>query len=214
MGNHRAEIEAKFFVSELGPIRQRIRDLGVRQLNERHLERNWRFDQPGRELTATGTVLRLRSIPGGGTQMPPTLTFKRRGKRPELREEIEFEIKDPSAAVDFLEALGYEVVTMYEKYRQTFALDACELMLDELPFGHFIEIEGPSLDAIRGAAEELGLRWDRRVDASYLELYERLKSAMDLPFDEVTFDNFTPMGMPDASLMSLACASADERAKS
>ena len=219
MAQDRAEIEAKFYVSNLEPIRKRILKLNARKLSERHLERNWRFDQPGGELTATGTVLRLRSIPPIADptasapiqqKLSPTLTVKQKGDQPELREEIEFEISDPDAAVDFLEALGYHVVSMYEKYREYFAIDTCELMLDELPFGQFVEIEGPSLVAIRGTAEDLGLQWERRVASSYLEIFDHLKSSLHLPFDEATFDNFSHIATLEPGSMSLTAANSDD----
>jgi len=36
---------------------------------------------------------------------------------------------------------------MYEKYRTTFTIGSLEVVLDELPYGNFVEIEGPIVKA-------------------------------------------------------------------
>ena len=46
-------------------------------------------------------------------------------------------------------------------------------MLDELPYGEFVEIEGPGVDSIRLTATRLGLDWEAAVDAGYLTLFKR-----------------------------------------
>ncbi|MCK5316679.1 MAG: hypothetical protein KAJ55_02130, partial [Anaerolineales bacterium] len=63
-------------------------------------------------------------------------------------------------------------------------------MLDELPFGCFIEIEGPSVESIRQMSDQLGLPWERRVQASYLELFDRIRRPLNFEFEEVTFERF------------------------
>ena len=74
-----------------------------------------------------------------------------------------------------LEGLGYVVVFEYEKYRTTYSLDGVELMLDELPYGDFVELEGTS----RGSGPQprmLGLRWEAAIPDSYHALFEQLQS--------------------------------------
>ena len=47
------------------------------------------------------------------------------------------------AALEFiLEALGYYPALVYEKRRETWRLGETEIVVDELPFGLFMEIEG------------------------------------------------------------------------
>ncbi|MBT8342213.1 MAG: hypothetical protein KJP07_19575, partial [Desulfatitalea sp.] len=50
-------------------------------------------------------------------------------------------------------------------------------------------IEG-SEAAIRKAAEVLGLDWKHRILMNYLALFEVVKKAAGLPFEQVTFDLF------------------------
>jgi adenylate cyclase class 2 len=89
-----------------------------------------------------------------------------------------------------LEALGLRVFFTYEKYRETFALEDVEVMLDELPFGTFVEIEGEDLVQISRTAESLGLPWEERLPLSYLTLFDRLRQRHGWPFRDATFANF------------------------
>ena len=54
-------------------------------------------------------------------------------------------------------------------------------MLDELPYGNFIEIEG-ELEMLRPIAEQLRLNWDKAIPASYHALFERLCKSRGLSF--------------------------------
>jgi adenylate cyclase class 2 len=63
-------------------------------------------------------------------------------------------------------------------------------MLDELPFGFFSEVEGPSLDILRQKVALMGFDWDMRVKHSYLDLFEILHKRLNLPFSNADFDSF------------------------
>jgi adenylate cyclase class 2 len=54
------------------------------------------------------------------------------------------------------ENLGYRPALVYEKRRQTWLLNETEVVLDELPFGLFMEIEGEH-DSILEAEKLLGI---------------------------------------------------------
>jgi hypothetical protein len=76
-------------------------------------------------------------------------------------------------------------------------------MLDELPFGCFVEIEGPSIESIRQMSDQLGLPWERRVQASYLELIDRIRQLLKLDFEEITFENFKGLAPVDPKLLGV-----------
>lgn len=165
------ETEAKFYVLDLDAIRRRLRSLEASLIQERVLEINLRFDLPDHGLRSEGRVLRLRQ----DTQAH--LTYKGASENLQgvlQRTEIEFIVSDYEQAKQFLCALGYQPLFYYEKYRTTYELDGCHIMLDELPYGAFVEIEGESLEAIQAAAQKLNLEWDAIVSASYHRLFERL----------------------------------------
>ena len=188
-----AEIEAQFALRHLAGVRQSLLGLGARLQAPRLLEKNLRFDTPDKSLTQTGTVLRLRQ------DRTVHLTYKVPGPSPEVRQEIEFEVDNFGAARAFLEALGFESILYYEKYREVFSLELVDVMLDELPFGCFVEIEGHALSDIVETARRLALDWERRIPDSYPALFERLRTSLNLPFKDVTFANFSsqPRIMPE-----------------
>jgi adenylate cyclase class 2 len=192
------EIEAKFYCPHLAALRQELINAGGRLHVSRQFEKNWRFDNNDGKLSGTGRVLRLRQDRRG------LLTFKQQYDSPEVRSEIEFEVSDLKLARTFLEALGYHVYAGYEKYREVFMFEGAHVMLDELPFGNFIEIEADSVQQLKAVGEMLGFSWKHRVQASYLELYERLRRQLDLEFSEVTFDDFEKLAPIQAADLGLS----------
>jgi adenylate cyclase, class 2 len=90
----------------------------------------------------------------------------------------------------FLEALGYQVWMAYEKYRTTYALNNTLVTLDELPYGSFVEIEGPTPEGIAEVAGSLGLDWAARINDSYVALFDHARQTLDLAFRDLSFDNF------------------------
>ena len=165
----------------------RILSLGGRLGDPRVHEINLRFDTPDQSLLETGKLLRLR------TDRRARLTYKgpgdeRAGAR--LREELEFTVSDFETARKLFEALGYQVMMMYEKYRTTYILGDLEIVLDEMPYGDFIEIEGPDGESIQKVAEGLGLDWERRILLSYTVLFEHVRQALGLDFKDLSFENF------------------------
>ncbi|MGH9945422.1 MAG: class IV adenylate cyclase, partial [Pyrinomonadaceae bacterium] len=112
-------------------------------------EENTLYTGPG--LEGGGRVLRLRRV---GSRA--ILTYKQRGSstsaiKRQLEEETE--VKDPEALAAILEALGYRPALVYEKRRATWRVGGAEVVLDELPFGLFAEIEGEEGEIL--AAEKL-----------------------------------------------------------
>ena len=85
-------------------------------------------------------VLRLRRV---GPRA--ILTFKERlpGSSP-IKHQLEDEttVGDPDAMDAILESLGFNPTLIYEKRRERWQLGETEIVLDELPFGLFMEIEG------------------------------------------------------------------------
>ncbi|HSK88358.1 MAG TPA: class IV adenylate cyclase, partial [Anaerolineales bacterium] len=191
------ETEVKFYVRDLSRLKAHLEKLGARPIQERVLETNIRFDLPDARLRAEGRVLRLRQ------DTATRLTYKGASKKEEgilSREEIEFVVEDFEKAKQFLEALGYQKLVYYEKYRTTYDLHDTHIMLDELPYGNFIEIEGKTFDSIRLTADQLGLKWETAVGTSYLALFERARKALKFSFPDLSFANFTGTNVAAAHL--------------
>ncbi len=197
MAENGQEIEAKFYIRDLRRVEARLQDLGAQLVQPRVWEMNIRFDLPDGRLRAEGRVLRLRR------DTEARLTYKGAGTKEEgtlNREEIEFSVGNFEKAQQFLEALGYQKLVYYEKYRTTYKLDETEIMLDEMPYGSFIEIEGEGLKSIRSVADRLTLDWDAAVGTSYVALFERLQKALKLSFSDLSFANFAGMDIQAADL--------------
>jgi adenylate cyclase class 2 len=97
------------------------------------------------KLAQDRSIVRIRK-----TDVRSTLTFKKRTEsNSDAKHQIEFEtvIADPAVAKNILESIGLTAKLVYEKKRTTFKFRNAEVVLDELPFGLFMEIEG-SLTAI------------------------------------------------------------------
>ena len=181
------ELEIKLHLINLSSIQDRLNVLGASLSKPRVKEINIRFDTSDGALTRAFKVLRLRQ------DASAHLTYKGPGQDVggvRKRQEIEFKVDNFDAARSFLEALGYQVNMVYEKYRTTFEMDQVLVTLDELPFGLFAEIEGPDAECIRAAADQLCVDWDKRVLDSYVVIFERLRGILGFTFRDLTFENF------------------------
>jgi adenylate cyclase class 2 len=179
------EIEAKFYVHNLDRLELRLREAGAQLTQRRVHEINLRFDNETNSLRNALCVLRLRrddkarlTFKGPGTEI---------GNGVSSRREIEFVVGDFEKAKELLEALGYRAVVFYEKFRATYDLDGTHVMLDELPFGYFVEIEGENAGDIRRIASLLGLDWDAMVKAGYHALFDRVSGKFNLDPSQLSF---------------------------
>jgi adenylate cyclase class 2 len=190
-----SELEVKFYLSKRGELEGKLDALG-KVSAPRVLEINLRFDTPEKTLTPAGRMLRLRQ------DTRARVTYKGPGVSQEganLRQELEFTVSDFDTARQLFEALGYEVYTIYEKYRTTYQVDNLEVVLDELPMGDFAEIEGPDATSIHNLAQKLGLNWEQRIMDSYTVLFERARQNLGLTFPDLSYANFKGISVsPDA----------------
>jgi adenylate cyclase class 2 len=182
------EIEVKFPVTDPEEMRKTLIRRGARLIKGRVFEVNHRYDDPNQGLRKNSMILRLRK------DTTATLTVKSKpsgetNNEFKIHTELEVEVSDFEKMERIIEALGFERQQTYEKWRETYAMDETEIVLDTLPYGEFIEIEGDK-DKIRGVCGLLGLEWEKRVLSSYLELFERIKRTKGLTFTDITFDNF------------------------
>jgi adenylate cyclase class 2 len=179
------ETEVKFYVQSLGKIELRLQELKAQLIQPRIHETNLRFDNANSDLRKTYRVLRLRQ------DDKARFTFKGPSEEQEggilSRREIEFVVEDFENAKQFLEALGFQAVVFYEKFRTTYHLNNTHIMLDELPYGEFVEIEGENADEIRSVADQLGIHWGSMIKAGYHALFERVAGKYHLEVSELSF---------------------------
>ena len=203
------ETEVKFYIRDIKAVKARLQSVGANLIQTRTHELNLRFDTPGGGFAREGRVLRLRQDEAirltykDGTQLKDGALIRR---------EIEFSVDSFVSARQFLEALGYEIVFIYEKYRTTYALQkiasdafkdlrnfGSHIMLDELPYGNFIEIEG-DFNELKPIARTLDLKWDAAIPASYHSLFDRGSKSRNLTIRDLTFEKFKGINMSPADL--------------
>lgn len=186
------ETEIKFhLLEELEFVRERLQALGVTLARPRQFERNLRYDNAWDGLRARGALLRLRQDDRA------IMTYK--GVPPQgeeraevrVREEIEVVVSDFVSADLIIRRIGFEPRQSYEKYRETWYWQEydVEIVLDEMPFGNFMEIEG-SADAIAQSAQRLQLDWSRRILNNYLALLEQFNAQFGTAITDLTFEQF------------------------
>ena len=205
MESNQQELEIKLYLLDMPAFQQRVESLGGQLIEPRLHEINLRFDKPGEQLTRASQVLRLRQ------DTAARLTYKGPGETIDgvhARREIEFTVSDYQSARALLEALGYQVSLMYEKFRTTYDLDGLQVTLDEMPYGNFTEIEGPDAEQIRVMAEKLGVNWGARILESYTSLFDHLREKLGLTFRDLSFENFKEI---DVTHQALGVQPADEQ---
>ncbi|MEM7335978.1 MAG: class IV adenylate cyclase [Chloroflexota bacterium] len=194
------EVEVKFFVTDLADFRERVLAAGGVIKKARVYERNVRFDTPDEALRHRLELLRLRQ------DTAVKVTFKgpaaeQATSEAKVREEFEIEVSDFDKTAVIFERLGFAPMQVYEKYRETLQLDDVEVVLDEMPFGNFVELEGTEA-GIKTAVSTLSLDWSQRILTNYLSLMAQMKAKHNLPFDDLTFANFEGMGLSVDSVLS------------
>ena len=133
------EIEKKYRLNvvQKQDVLQALEEIGAAFEGE-DFEENILFSN--RELIEQKGVLRVRK-----TQDKTILTFKKRVQNEfavKQNTEYETEVADFAEIVGIIESLGFRRALIYEKRRKTWKFRAVEIVIDELPFGDFMEIEG------------------------------------------------------------------------
>ena len=186
------EIEVKFLIDDLSAIRQRLVALGATLKTPRTFEENWLFDTPDEQLTRQSRLLRLRR------DRRNLITYKEPPVHNDpdfkIMREYEVEVSDFSQMQLILEKLGFTPSLHFEKYRETLTYQGAEIVLDEVPFGTFMEIEGPR-EAIRDIVMALGLDFATRLVSSYVEIFEAVCTTYKLSATDMTFETFQSLAI-------------------
>lgn len=188
------EIEAKMRLTDLTELKGRLAAAGAREVADL-LEVNTFFDTPRGSLKSADEGLRVRlekSI--DGSHVSATITHKgprARGKI-KTRDETEVTVGNARAAAELLTALGFVAVLSFEKRRNRWKLDGCNVELDTLPYlGHFVEIEGPSEQAVMDVRRKLGCEHLSMISASYISMLVDYLSEHAIRSTHVTLEEAT-----------------------
>ena len=160
------EIEKKYRLSksQREEVLKRLPKIGAKK-TQVDFEVNTLYS--GESLENTRAILRLRRV--GDRAI---LTYKERlPSNSPIKHQLEDEtrVEDPDAMNLILESLGFVPALVYEKKRQRWQLGKTEIVIDELPFGLFMEIEGDEKD-IRAIEADLAIKRLRSETATYPQL--------------------------------------------
>jgi adenylate cyclase class IV len=166
------EIEIKLKLPAHETVRQLLVALGASHHGAVR-ETNIFFDRPDGSLRAADSGLRVRLTsplaPPPATGQPQNekkdadealLTYKGPAAPTGLRsrEAFDLHVRPGEQLVPLLRSLGFQQQLLFEKDRDSWRLDGCLVELDTLPLlGCFLEIEGPSEEAVRAVQAKLGL---------------------------------------------------------
>ena len=164
------EIEKKYRLTpeQRSALIRQLRDIGAQDEGE-ELEENTLYE--GGPIDFNRNVLRLRRVGDAAV-----LTYKERlsvDSHAKHQREEETEVVDAEAMRLILEAIGFIARLVYEKRRQTWLVGETEIVVDELPFGLFMEIEGTEED-ILAVERELGIENLQMESSTYPQLTRKL----------------------------------------
>lgn len=146
------EYEAKFLAIHAEALRERIRNAGAEQVFPKTMFTRLIFEN---DAVQGEQWLRLRDE-GGKT----TLTLKQVSDASHIggTTEIEIEVNDLEKTAELLKATGLRQVRYQQNYREEWQLGDVTYDFDTWPdLPTFLEVEGPSEDAVRKAVADLGL---------------------------------------------------------
>jgi adenylate cyclase, class 2 len=148
------ETEKKFRLDpkQFNKIAKRLERMGA-VFESETFEQN--YLHRGGVLDGRDAVLRLRK-----TDQKTTLTYKKSlASNGDVKHKIEHEteVSDVDAMEEIIRTLGYRLSIVYEKRRRTWHVNHVEIVLDELPFGLYMEIEGTP-QSIARAEKSLGIK--------------------------------------------------------
>ena len=169
----KAEIEAKFLNINKENIRKLLKNLGAELVTPERLMERAVFDSPN-----PNEYCRVRNE---GNQI--TMSFKHCDK--EGMKEICLTVDNYDNAIDFLTHAVGKPKALQETYRESWIKDGVEIDIDTWPWvPSFIEIEGPSAEAVEKLANELGFKME---DAEYGSVEIVYQQIFDVTEDEINY---------------------------
>ncbi|MDO4612312.1 MAG: class IV adenylate cyclase [Candidatus Saccharibacteria bacterium] len=168
------EIEAAFLDINKDALRKKIKEQGGKLILEETLMRRVVFD--------TGKPNSFARVRDEGDKI--TMTYKNVGDLTlSGTKEICFNVDNYDKAIAFIEALGLKGKANQETLRENWELNDVEISIDTWPWlPTFVELEGPTEEAVKNVAEKLDL--DMK-DAHYGSVDETYKQYYDIENDDI-----------------------------
>jgi len=187
------EIEVKFKIKDKEKLLEKLRILGGEK-KESVFQRTYGFFTDNYSNIKEGMFPRVRVDDPGVINSSAVFTVKVKKEKKSRyfeRDEYETEISNYKAVIDILKKFGFTNIHTFDKVREIWILPGSnlEILIDTLPFGIFIELEGEK-ENIEKTIERLELK-GKRITRAYLGVYEdyckenNLKIEKDILFKEI-----------------------------
>lgn len=153
------EIEVRFLEIDQARLKEKLAELKAEDHGESMMEEVIFYDKD-LKWQSSGQFVRLRKNDKG-----TFLTYKNHQVNTvDGTEEIEFEVGDMGKAETFLGRIGLVAYRHQQKKRHSFLLDGVIFDIDTWPkIPTYVELEGPSEDALKRAAARVGFDWEDAV---------------------------------------------------
>lgn len=158
------EIEVKFLEIDAPALHKKLAELGAEDKGEDLLKEIIFYDKDLKWVEERHTrqrFVRLRQTHG-----KTYLTYKSKMEdgSQDYAEELETEVDDIDKMKAILESVGLVASRHQEKKRHTYKLDGVTVDIDTWPqVPTYVELEGPSEEAIKALAAKLGFDWNQGV---------------------------------------------------
>jgi adenylate cyclase class 2 len=175
------EIEIKFKIDKPQRVRNLLKEKGGLFIGKA-FERTIRFDTPNKDLEKAGKFLRIK------TGFANTITLKERVANSNYKErrEMETTVGDPKEMIMILKKLGFTKTLIMEKYREKWEINKTEVVIDKLPMGNYIEIEGEK-KTINKVIEILNLDAKQKILGTYWDLWREFAQENNIKNENIIF---------------------------
>ncbi len=180
------ETELKFPVSNFDSVLEKLSHMPGDHTFW-YFEQNIVLDDEKGSLRKRDCLLRLRT--GLNSKLTLKLPVNGDNSGPaKNRQEYETSLDNIKDMESIFRLLGFKTWLCYEKFRQVWKLDIVKIYLDILPFGRFVEIEGPE-DKIIETALNLGLDPLTATAKTYHQLNREMSGQGAATTDDFVFDD-------------------------
>lgn len=183
------EIEAKFLEVDAQALREKLKDLGAKQIYPERLMRRYNFDYPDSRLFEIGGWIRIRDE---GDKI--TFSYKQVNDRSlHGTQEVETTVGDLEKTAQLLTAIGLEKKNYQETKREKWQLGATEITIDTWPWiPTFVELEAGSEAELKDLAKKLGLDWQKAMHGSVETAYQAYYDFTEREIDSWVEIKFIP----------------------
>lgn len=178
------EIEVKFLEIDKDALIKKLRELGAEDTGEDSLKEAIFYDKEGKWQYDEIKFVRIRQ-----TNKGIFVTFKHKETHGVTgTKEIEFTVDNFQKVKDFLEEVGLIFFREQEKRRHKFMLGEVIVDIDTWPsVPTYVELEGPSEEAIKDAAAKLGFDWSK---AEFGLAHDVIEGKYNIPVRSLKYFNF------------------------